>query len=85
VERGAELLVSLLGGEFAKNERACEYLFRLLTELVRGDFAAAKGMRRDLQALGADKVVKAAASNHVQSQGHVLVNALDVLQHLADQ
>jgi len=81
---GLEVVVSLLK-RFAKEERACEYLCRLLTELVRGTSVAAQRNRQELQSLGAKEAITAMAQHHAQSEGFVLVRGRDALQNLTVQ
>jgi len=78
---GLDIVVTLLK-RFAKEERACEYLCRLLTELVRGESSAAQRNRQDLRALGAKEAITAMAQHHAQSEGFVLVRVRDALQNL---
>jgi hypothetical protein len=69
---------------FAQEERACEYICRLLAELARGGSRAACRNRHELRTLGACEVVTAVAQRHAQSQGFVLVRAREALQNLED-
>jgi len=78
---GLNIVVSLLSW-FAQEERACEYLCRFFTELVRGDSAAASRNREYLRALRAKETITAMAQHHVQSEGFVLVRVQDALQNL---
>lgn len=78
---GLEVVVSLLQ-RFAKEERACEYLCRLFSELVRGDAAAAHRNRQALRRLGAKDAITAMAQHHARSEGYVLVRVRDALQNL---
>lgn len=79
---GLEVVVSLLG-HLERKEHACEYICRLLTELVRGDSLAAHRNRQEFRALEAKEAIMAMMQHHVQSHGFVLVRARDALQHLA--
>lgn len=82
--RGPKVLMSSLE-HLAREERACEYLCRLLAEIVRGDSPAARGNRQELQSLGAPAAVASMAKHHAQTQGFVLVRARDALMQLQGQ
>jgi len=81
--RGLETVVALLR-RFQHEERACEYLCRLLSELARGESGAAHQNRWELQSLGTSEVITAVIRHHAQSQGFVLVHARDALKSIQD-
>jgi len=82
-QQGLETVVALLR-RYVDEERACEYLCRLVVELARGGSGAACWNRRELSALGAAEVIMAIARRHALSQGFVLVRARAALQSLQD-
>jgi hypothetical protein len=79
---GLRMLVSLLQ-HFAQEERACEYLCRFLTELVRGPSVAAQRNRQELHERGAKEAITAMARHHALSEGFVLVRVRSALENLS--
>lgn len=82
--RGLNVVVSLLK-RFEAEDRACEYLCLVLTELCRGSKTAAEKNREELQALGAEDAIMKMMHHHAKSEGFVLVRARDALQNLHRQ
>lgn len=82
--QGPKVLMTALE-HLAREERACEYLCRLLAEIARGDSPAARDNRQELQSLGAPAAVAFMAKHHAQTQGFVLVRARDALMQLQGQ
>lgn len=79
---GLEVVVALLT-RFAREERACEYICRLLNELTRGGTVAAQWNRQVLRSLGAQEAVTSVVQHHARSEGFVLLRARDALQNLS--
>lgn len=81
---GPEIAMMLLSGPLCLEERACDYVCRFLSELIRGDSAAAQRNRRELQHLGAFGALRAVIEIHEQPQTFVLSSAREALRHLQE-
>lgn len=78
---GLDVIVSLLR-RFEDEDRPCEYICLVLTELVRGSSVAAQQNRDKLLALGAKDVITEMMQLHAQSEGFILLQARNALQSL---